>query len=133
MQKTVRVTRTVQVWHRHFQKHYKRPHHDLVHDPTNILAEGDVVTYGPFPAAERAERVAMGKMGRDHGVKYVLREVVTPFGTAVEQRTPRSVGGEPGRWKGTDGEVVKVVRRVRGQGKAKAKGMQGKSNSKVRT
>lgn len=131
MQRTVRVTRTEQVWHAHFQKHYKRPFHELVHDPLNILLEGDVVTYGAFPPSVAAKRAAAaaaaaarrttrpgghakdGKKKQD-GVKFVLREVITPFGVPVEMRTPRVVGSPEGRWKGTPGEVKKIVRQTRG-------------------
>ena len=72
------------------QKHYTRPLHEKVHDPSNILHEGDVITYGLFPPSERAKREAIGKLGgteRKRGVRFTLREVVTPFGTPVDQRT----------------------------------------------
>ncbi|EXJ90000.1 hypothetical protein A1O3_03068 [Capronia epimyces CBS 606.96] len=105
MRKTVRVSRTVQVWDKFLQKHWKKTAHDLVHDPQDILNEGDVITYGPFPPSMRAAREQRGQVGGNKQVSHVLREVITPFGTPVEQRVSRIVGSPAGRWHGTPGQV----------------------------
>ncbi len=119
MRKTVRVSRTVQVWDEYLRKNYKREACDLVHDPKDILNEGDVITYGPFPPSLLEAREQRGQTGGKSRVKYVLRDVLTPFGTPVEQRTSRVVGSPEGRWEGGPGQVQKVA--VRSRGKAKPK------------
>lgn len=121
MRKTVRVSRTVQVWDSYLQKHYKRSTHDLVHDPHDILNEGDVITYGPFPPSLRIAREQKGQIGGKKRVRFVLREVVTPFGTPVDQRSPRVVGSPEGRWVGGPGQVQKLVVRARGKAKQSKK------------
>ncbi|EXJ60106.1 hypothetical protein A1O7_04258 [Cladophialophora yegresii CBS 114405] len=128
MQKTVRATRNILTFHAPYQKYYTRPTHVLVHDPHNLLHEGDVIRYGGFPPSWRAQRDARGQIvvkrhrPRDRngvvkelGVRHVVREVVTPFGVPVSQRTERVVGGVPGKWKGTEGEVKKVAVRQKGR------------------
>lgn len=131
MRKTVRVSRTVQVWDKFLRKHWKKTAHDLVHDPHDILNEGDVITYGPFPPSMRAAR-EQKQQGDNHGqiggansnnkkqVRYVLREVITPFGSPVETRASRVVGSPEGRWRGTPGQVQvhKVANRPKGRGGA---------------
>ncbi|KAK5446434.1 hypothetical protein LTS15_009773 [Exophiala xenobiotica] len=119
MRKTVRVSRTVQVWDKYLRKNYKREACDLVHDPKDILNEGDVITYGPFPPSLLEVREQRGQVGGKSRVKYVLRDVLTPFGTPVEQRTSRVVGSPEGRWAGGPGQVQKVVLRARGKAKPK--------------
>jgi ribosomal protein S17 len=91
MAKTVAVATNRQRFDRFLQKHYTRPSKTLVHDPEEILVEGDVIEYGVFPPLERAERIKMGKGKR---VKYVLVRVVTPFGTPLKQRRLRVGLGE---------------------------------------
>ena len=86
MAKTVAVSTTRQHFDRFLQKHYTRPSKTLVHDPQETLVEGDVIEYGLFPPFERAERI---KKGKGKGVKYVVREVVTPFGMPLDQRLSR--------------------------------------------
>jgi ribosomal protein S17 len=86
MAKTVAVATNRQHFDRFLQKHYTRPSKTLVHDPADILVEGDVIEYGLFGPMERAERMKMGKGKR---VKYVLRRVVTPFGASVHQRAKK--------------------------------------------
>ncbi|OAP58518.1 hypothetical protein AYL99_07608 [Fonsecaea erecta] len=128
MQKTVRVTRHIQVWHAQFQKHYTRATHSLVHDAHNLLREGDVVRFGAFPPSLRQARDARGQLVvkrhrprdrngvvKEKGVRYVVRDVLTPFGVPVEQRRERSVGSEAGRWRGTEGEVKKLALRQKGR------------------
>ncbi|KAI1608447.1 hypothetical protein EDD36DRAFT_469333 [Exophiala viscosa] len=119
MRKTVHVSRTVQVWDAYLQKHYKRSTHDLVHDPQDILNEGDVITYGPFPPSLREPREQKGQLGGKNRVRFILRDVITPFGTPVDQRSPRVVGSPEGRWVGGPGQVQKVVVRARGKAKPK--------------
>ncbi|KAK4938647.1 hypothetical protein LTR10_020915 [Elasticomyces elasticus] len=119
MRKTVHVSRTVQVWDAYLQKHYKRSTHDLVHDPHDILNEGDVITYGPFPPSLLVPREQKGQIGGKNRVRFVLRDVITPFGTPVDQRSPRVVGSPEGRWIGGPGQVQKVVVRARGKAKPK--------------
>ncbi|KAL2441855.1 hypothetical protein ABEF95_016732 [Exophiala dermatitidis] len=125
MRKTVRVTRTIQVYDKFLRKYWKKTAHDLVHDPQDILNEGDVITYGPFPADMRAEREQKGKLGGNRQVKFVLKDIITPFGVPVEARTPRQVGSPEGRWIGTPGQQVQVqVSNKHRAGAAKAKGKQ---------
>lgn len=88
MSKTVAVSTTRQYFDRFLQKHYTKPSKTLVHDPTEMLVEGDVIEYGLFPPAERAQRIKMGKGKR---VKYMVLRVVTPFGVPLEQRGKRAV------------------------------------------
>ncbi|OCT47917.1 hypothetical protein CLCR_03677 [Cladophialophora carrionii] len=130
MQKTVRATRHMLTFHAAYQKYYTRSTHVLVHDAHNLLREGDVIRYGPFPPAWRQRRDGRGQVvvkrhrPRDRngvvkelGVRHVVREVVTPFGTPLAERTGRVVvvGGAPGRWKGTEGEVKKIAVRQKGR------------------
>lgn len=122
MRKTVRVSRTVQVWDRYLQKYWKREAHELVHDTEDILNEGDIITYGPFPPNMHDVREGRGQLGGKNRVRFVLREVVTPFGTPVEQRVSRVVGSPEGRWKGGPGQVLKIAVRIRGKGTGKGKG-----------
>ncbi|KIX00946.1 uncharacterized protein Z518_10012 [Rhinocladiella mackenziei CBS 650.93] len=119
MRKTVRVSRTIQIWDKYLQKYYKKEAHHLVHDPNDILNEGDVITYGPFPPSIRRDREKKGRIGGKKLVKYMVREVITPFGQQVEQRTRRVVGSQDGRWKGGPGEVKKIAMRARRKGKGK--------------
>ncbi|EXJ94655.1 hypothetical protein A1O1_03051 [Capronia coronata CBS 617.96] len=121
MRKTVRVSRRIQVWDKVLHKNWKKTAHDLVHDPQDILNEGDVITYGPFPPSMHAAREQRGQTETDSRVRYVLREVVTPFGSPVEERSSRLVGSPEGRWRGTPGHVPvqKVVSRTRGKDKGR--------------
>ena len=91
MAKTVAVSTNRQYFDRSFQKHYTKASKALVHDPNETLVRGDVIEYGVFPPVERAERIKSGKGKR---VKYVVRDVVTPFGIPLDKRVPR---GEAGR------------------------------------
>jgi hypothetical protein len=128
MQKTVRATRRVLTFHAAYQKYYTRSTHVLVHDAHNLLREGDVIRYGAFPPSWRQQRDAKGQVvvkrhrPRDRngvvkelGVRYLVREIVTPFGSPLRERTSRPVGGTPGRWKGTEGEVKKIAVRQKGR------------------
>jgi len=119
MRKTVRVSRTVQVWDKFLRKTYRREAHDLVSDPHDLLLEGDVIKYGPFEDEMRWEREIQGRLGGKNRVRFVVRQVVTPFGRPVDQRTPRVVGSPEGRWQGGPGQVQKVVYRARGKAKPK--------------
>ncbi|KIW69330.1 hypothetical protein PV04_05212 [Phialophora macrospora] len=128
MQKTVRATRRVLTFHAAYQKYYTRSTHMLVHDEHNLLREGDVIRIGAFPPAWRQQRDAKGQVvvkrhrPRDRngvvkelGVPYLVREIITPFGTPLHERTSGVVGGAPGRWKGTEGEVKKIAVRQKGR------------------
>ena len=84
MSKTVAVATTRQYFDRRLQTHYTKPSKVLVHDPQEMLIEGDVIEYGLFPPVERAQRIKMGKGKR---VKYMVMRVVTPFGVPLEQRS----------------------------------------------
>jgi ribosomal protein S17 len=86
MAKTAAVATNRQHFDRFLQKHYTKPSKTLVHDPQDVLVEGDVIEYGLFAPAERAERIKMGKGKR---VKYVLRRVVTPFGSPLDERAKK--------------------------------------------
>jgi len=101
-----------------------------------------VIKYGEFPPSLREKRDARGQIvirrGRakdrngvikERGVRWMVREIISPFGTPLEMRTPKTVGGEVGRWKGTDGEVRKVTMRQRGR-KAGAGGKSARSMNK---
>ena len=135
MNHTVRCTTRILVRHRKFQKDYTRPTHVFVHDPHNLLLEGDVIRYGEFPPSLREKRDKQGKVVvrrgrkrdrngvvREGGVRWMVREIVSPFGLTLEERRARSVGGVMGRWKGTDGEVRKVSMRQRGRKSGTGKG-----------
>ncbi|KAJ9611580.1 hypothetical protein H2200_004764 [Cladophialophora chaetospira] len=128
MNRTVRATHNIQLFHAAYQKHYTRPTHALVHDPHNLLLLGDVIRYGEFPPSLRQKRDEKGKIvvkrGRPRdrngvvkelGVRNLVREILSPFGVPLEQRSPRVVGGEKGRWKGTGGEVKKIAVRQKGR------------------
>jgi len=86
MSKTVAVSTNRQHFDRFLQKHYTKAAKTLVHDPGEMLVEGDVIEYGLFPPQERAHRI---RTGRGKRVKYVVRNVVTPFGVPLDQRVPR--------------------------------------------
>ncbi|EXJ73416.1 uncharacterized protein A1O5_03176 [Cladophialophora psammophila CBS 110553] len=146
MQKTVRVTRQIQVWHAHFQKHYTRPTHSLVHDPHNLLLEGDVIRFGAFPPSMREERDRRGQVVvkrhrprdrngvvKEQGVRYIVREVISPFGVPLEQRQPRAVGSDKGRWLGTEGEMKKLALRQKGRRDGKGASASTTSTSTSRT
>jgi ribosomal protein S17 len=128
MHKTVRVSRKILVWYVPFKKHYLRDLHVFVHDPHNLLVEGDVIRYGEFPPSLRARRDSRNQkvisrkrptdrngMVREKGVRFMVREIVTPFGVPLEQRTSRVVGSEPGRWAGTSGAYKQPTLRKKGQ------------------
>jgi ribosomal protein S17 len=113
MSKTVAVATARQYFDRFLQKHYTKPCKTLVHDPEEMLVEGDVIEYGLFPPAERAQRIKMGKGKR---VKYMVMRVVTPFGVPLEQRSKRVVmsWGAPSKKRGeaevgAEGEVRAVL------------------------
>lgn len=115
MTKTVAVTTNHRRLDKYTQTHHVQKETELVHDPVGILVEGDVIKYQHFPPNYYAERAARGK-GQ---VKFVLKEIVSPFGTPVEERTP-NVGVDPGHVKKTirrgsrDNVVTTAVhRRVR--------------------
>ncbi|KAL6252347.1 hypothetical protein RBB50_000065 [Rhinocladiella similis] len=159
MNKTVRVSRTIQVWDRHLRKYYKRKAHDMVHDPYNVLNEGDVIEYGshaaliqqaPSPSVlgdqavqgtnatvesseeKRPVNVTYASASSTttestgsivtptKNVKYVVHQVITPFGLPVQMRPSRTVGSPKGRWEGTAGEVLKGHVRQKARGKSKA-------------
>ena len=86
MVKTVRVTYNEQRFDKFLQKNYTKPARALVHDPEQTLVEGDVIEYGLFPPTEQQLRK---DKGRGKCVKYVVRGVVTPFGTPLDQRVPK--------------------------------------------
>ena len=86
MSKTVSVTSRRQYFDRFLQKHFTKPTRTLVHDPAEILVEGDVIEYVAFEPEQRRLRLEKGKGKR---VKFVLKAVVTPFGSAVEDRVGR--------------------------------------------
>lgn len=87
MRKTVRVSRNVQVWDRNLQKYYTREAHALVHDPDDLLVEGDLVSYGGFPPSLERDRRARDRPVDTKGkVACCVFDVLTPFGSSVEQR-----------------------------------------------
>ena len=88
MRKTVRVSRNVQVWDVRLQKYYTRAAHALVHDPDDLLVEGDVVSYVPgFPPSIARDRKEKGRPLAVRGkVSFTVVDVVTPFGQSVRDR-----------------------------------------------
>jgi hypothetical protein len=87
MRKTVRVSRNVQVWDQQLQKYYTRAAHALVHDPDDLLVEGDVVRYGGFPPSIEKDRREKGRPVATKGkVAFAVFDVLTPFGSTVAQR-----------------------------------------------
>ncbi|KAK5060985.1 hypothetical protein LTR84_007526 [Exophiala bonariae] len=87
MRKTVRVSRNVQVWDAHLQKYYTREKHALVHDPDDLLVEGDLVSYGGFPPSIAKARLEKGRPVDTKGrVSCCVFDVLTPFGSTVAQR-----------------------------------------------
>ena len=85
MKQTVAVRTNKQIFDKFLQKHYNKGMTRLVHDPDDVLVEGDVVAYSPFSATEWEERVRRGK----NNVKHVLSHVITPFGRPLDQRIPK--------------------------------------------
>ncbi|KEF53707.1 uncharacterized protein A1O9_10108 [Exophiala aquamarina CBS 119918] len=88
MRKTVRVSRNVQVWDAHLQKHYTRASHALVHDPDELLVEGDVVSYvAGFPPSIVKDRLEKGRAVDVKGkVNSTVVDVLTPFGRTMADR-----------------------------------------------
>lgn len=86
MKKTVAVRTHRQVFDKYLKKHWIQRVDTLVHDPEEILVEGDVVVFGHFSSEERAERIKRGKKT----VKFVLKRVITPFGLPLDQRSVTS-------------------------------------------
>lgn len=80
--KTVSVTTNRRYLDEATKTHHISEESVLVHDPQNILVEGDVIKYQHFPPDLYEARAARGKKG----VRFVLKEVVTPFGVPVEER-----------------------------------------------
>ncbi len=89
MSKTVAVHSNRQYFDKFLQRHYTQPFKTLVHDPNEILVEGDTIEYSLFDIETRKERK---QKGRGKRVRYVVREVVTPFGVGVEERVPGGNG-----------------------------------------
>ncbi|KAI9820871.1 MAG: hypothetical protein M1832_003504 [Thelocarpon impressellum] len=76
MAKTVKVRIMRQVWNNHIRKeqqYFVRPTSILVHDARDILVEGDVVRVMPGVRSSKS-------------VRHRLLDVVTPFGTRLEDR-----------------------------------------------
>lgn len=84
MSKTVSVTTKRRYLDKLTKTHHFKEESVLVHDPQNILAEGDVIKYQHFPLDVYEVRKARGKKQ----VRFVLKEIVTPFGKPIEERTP---------------------------------------------
>ena len=79
----VQVTRNIMKYDKFLQKHYRFDERSLVFDPNNSLREGDVVNFHQFSANEYNRRVESGK-GRQ--IKHVVHSILSPFGTAIEDR-----------------------------------------------
>lgn len=73
MSKTVRVAYQHREWDRKIRKYYPKTTTYLVHDPRNSLREGDVIEFSS--GAPRAP-----------SVRHVVERIVSPFGSAVEDR-----------------------------------------------
>lgn len=73
MSKTVRVAYQHREWDRKIRKYYPKTTTYLVHDPRNSLREGDVIEFSS--GAPRAPNV-----------RHVVERIVSPFGSAVEDR-----------------------------------------------
>ncbi|KAI7976995.1 hypothetical protein EIK77_002505 [Talaromyces pinophilus] len=73
MSKTVRVAYQHREWDRKIRKYYPKTTTYLVHDPRNSLREGDVIEFSS--GAPRAP-----------SVRHVVERIISPFGSAVEDR-----------------------------------------------
>lgn len=73
MSKTVRVAYQHREWDRKIRKYYPKTTTYLVHDPRNSLREGDVIEFSS--GAPRAPNV-----------RHVVERIISPFGSAVEDR-----------------------------------------------
>lgn len=73
MSKTVRVAYQHREWDRKIRKYYPKTTTYLVHDPRNSLREGDVIEFSS--GAPRAPNV-----------RHVVERIISPFGSAVEER-----------------------------------------------
>lgn len=113
---TAHATRTVPLPSPHLRKSFLTQTHDLVHDPYNLLRVGDVIRYSAFTASEAAARTSVkaeleaakaarqaasktrlmgrrrpqdGKPSKRVRVRFVVRQVVSPFGEGLEERAAK--------------------------------------------
>ena len=119
MKQTVRVTREELHYDKFLKKHFVQPRRRLVHDPEDVLNEGDVIEFGLFDSETAAARREKGK-----DVRYTLKRVVTPFGLAVEDRTPRTWVVNPKRTVAQNQRLAELAKQANRQArKDKKKGI----------
>ena len=110
--RTAHATRNIPLTDKHLRKTYLTTTHDLVHDPYDILRVGDIIRYSAFTAAEKEARTKVkdemrahkwqtlkeakrlvgrrkpgdGKKSKRVDVGMVVRQVVSAWGTGLEER-----------------------------------------------
>ncbi|ETN46058.1 uncharacterized protein HMPREF1541_00241 [Cyphellophora europaea CBS 101466] len=120
---TAHATRTISLPSRHLRKSFLTQTHDLVHDPYSLLRVGDIIRYSAFTPGEAAERDAVkteleakrwarlaegkrlqgrrregdGKPSKRVRVRYVVRQVVTPFGVGLRERMAERAAAVAGK------------------------------------
>ncbi|KAK8130995.1 hypothetical protein PG984_007433 [Apiospora sp. TS-2023a] len=75
MDKTVKVRLWGQRWEKHVSKSFKYPHYHLVHDPSNSVRKGDVIS------------IAAG-WRESSRKKHVVKHIMAPYGTPIDARPP---------------------------------------------
>ncbi|KAK8069296.1 hypothetical protein PG994_005912 [Apiospora phragmitis] len=75
MDKTVRVRLWGQRWEKHVSKSFKYPHYHLVHDPSNSVRQGDVIS------------IAAGWRSSSRK-KHVVKHIIAPYGQPIDARPP---------------------------------------------
>ncbi|KAK7976424.1 glutaminase [Apiospora arundinis] len=75
MDKTVKIKLWGQKWEKHVSKSFKYPHYHLVHDPSNSVRKGDVIS---IAAGWRASSQK----------KHVVKHIIAPYGTPIDARPP---------------------------------------------
>ncbi|KAK8098653.1 uncharacterized protein PG998_014139 [Apiospora kogelbergensis] len=73
--KTVKVRLWGQRWENHVAKSFKYPHFHLVHDPSNSVRQGDVIS------------IAAGWRASSRK-KHVVKHIIAPHGTPIDARPP---------------------------------------------
>ncbi|KAK8044890.1 ribosomal protein S17 [Apiospora rasikravindrae] len=75
MDKTVKVRLWGQRWEKHVSKSFKYPHYHLVHDPSNSVRQGDVIS------------IAAGWRASSRK-KHVVKHIIAPYGQPIDARPP---------------------------------------------
>ncbi|ROV89351.1 hypothetical protein VMCG_09626 [Cytospora schulzeri] len=74
-QKTARVRVAKEEWNKKVKKHFKRPEHHLVHDPSESLRTGDIVS------------IVSGWRTSKHK-RHIVNRIIAPWGPPLEERPP---------------------------------------------